>query len=389
MPAYSPVRFELSEQFDPRTFMQEHWQNHPVLIRQAIVGLDTLITAEELAGIACDTDLASRLITGGPESRNFIVKDGPFSDEDFTSLPDQDWTLLVQDLDKLLPECKALLDLIDFIPSWRKDDVMISFAAPGGSVGPHLDAYDVMLVQLSGKKQWQIDERPDTSTRLVDGQTLRILDDFTATSTWIVEPGDVLYLPPGVPHHGIGMEDCLAASIGFRAPSSTEMLLDLVDRLALSDALDQRFVDRGRPITRQPGLIDADTLTQVGQMIRSLSSLDSDQISDWFGCYITEFQLMDAIHLLDHDCDLETCITLNIPLIRNPSARVAYTVTEQGARLYVNGSSFKTELDSARLIADQAQLEPDQIKRILRSIDANLLSTLYDQQVLLPQQTSE
>lgn len=351
--------------------------------------MEALISAEELAGMACDTDLASRLITGAAHSRDFSVREGPFTDEDFTALPDRDWTLLVQDLDKLLPECRALMDLIDFIPSWRKDDVMISYAAPGGSVGPHLDAYDVMLVQLSGSRQWQIDERPDASRQWVSGQALRILDDFRPTSTWIVEPGDMLYLPPGVPHHGIGLDDCLTASIGFRAPSRVEMLLDLVDRLALEGKDELRFTDRGRAVSQQTGLIDASALEQVEQMIGSLSSLGRDRIAEWFGCYITEYQLMDAGHLTDHAIDLETCIESKRGLILNPSARVAYTPTATGALLFVNGRRFETGLDTARLIADLPRIDSDQLQGIRDGRDADLLLSLYDQQVLIPDHHSQ
>ncbi len=218
--------------FSPEQFLQEFWQKKPCLIRQAIADFKPLLDGDDLAGLACEEMAESRLIKGSVEAADWTVAHGPFSDADFSALPDENWTLLVQDVEKHYAPLQALMQQFSFIPNWRLDDLMISYAATGGSVGPHIDQYDVFLLQAEGTRRWQIAQsfEPD----LLEGCPLNVLQQFTSEQEWVLEPGDMLYLPPNVAHLGIALEPGMTWSIGSRAPSGADLLQGLGEWLAFS-----------------------------------------------------------------------------------------------------------------------------------------------------------
>ena len=203
----------------PARFLRDYWQKRPVLIRGAFPGFVTPIEPEDLAGLACEELALSRLIQHDRARDAWRVRTGPFPEELFPTLGDRDWTLLVQDVDKWDADVAALLPHFDFIPRWRIDDIMVSFAATGGSVGAHTDQYDVFLLQAQGRRRWLIDAGPDPRLDFRDDVDIKLLREFTPSHDWVLEPGDMLYLPPGVPHHGIAEDPCLTFSVGMRAPS--------------------------------------------------------------------------------------------------------------------------------------------------------------------------
>ena len=196
-------------------FLRDFWQKKPLLIRQAFPGYQSPLQPEDLAGLACEDGVLARLIEHDAAGDGWRVRHGPFAEEDFPGLPDHDWTLLVQDMDKWDADLRALLDRFDFLPRWRIDDVMVSFAATGGSVGAHVDHYDVFLLQAQGQRHWMIDaseslhgKAPPMDFR--DDVELKLLREFTPTHDWVLNPGDMLYLPPKVPHHGVAVNPCKA-----------------------------------------------------------------------------------------------------------------------------------------------------------------------------------
>ena len=203
----------------PAQFLAEYWQKKPLLIRQALPDFGEAIEADELAGLACEDHIESRIIRGSGADNNWQQQHGPFEEQIFDKLGDKDWTLLVQAVDHYIPEVAKLKDRFRFIPDWRLDDVMVSFAAPGGSVGPHLDQYDVFLLQGQGRRNWQVGERITQAPSLLPHPELQLLSDFNCSDNYMLEPGDMLYLPPGFPHWGIAVDPCTTYSIGFRAPS--------------------------------------------------------------------------------------------------------------------------------------------------------------------------
>jgi len=189
----------------PERFLAEYWQKRPLLVRQAIPGFKSPLSADELAGLACEPEVESRLILEKGGSRPWQLEHGPFEEERFATLPESHWTLLVQRVNHWVPAVADLLDHFAFLPSWRLDDIMISYAADQGSVGPHTDQYDVFLLQGAGRRRWQIDASVTDESPLLDHPDLRILAQFHATDEWVLEPGDLLYLPPGLAHYGVAL----------------------------------------------------------------------------------------------------------------------------------------------------------------------------------------
>jgi 50S ribosomal protein L16 3-hydroxylase len=212
----------------PEQFLTEYWQRKPLLVRNAFPGFTPPIDGDDLAGLACEPLAEARVVSGSLAGAAWTLRHGPFEEQEFAGLGERDWTLLVQDVEKHYPPLAELLDAFAFLPSWRLDDIMISFAAPGGSVGPHVDQYDVFLLQADGHRRWQIatDFDPAPAADL----PLDMLANFRAQQEWLLGPGDMLYLPPGVAHHGVAEDACLTYSIGLRAPSAADLLLALEGR---------------------------------------------------------------------------------------------------------------------------------------------------------------
>lgn len=181
----------------PARFLRDYWQKRPLLVRNAFPGLHPPISGDELAGLACEPYALARLVLHDAASDQWTVETGPFEESRFADLPEEDWTLLVQDVDKWDRDVAALLGHFRFLPDWRIDDIMVSFAAPGGSVGAHVDQYDVFLLQASGHRHWMIDSRAGAPSAFRPDQPLKLLQRFEPDEEWLLEPGDMLYLPPG------------------------------------------------------------------------------------------------------------------------------------------------------------------------------------------------
>ena len=192
-------------------FLQQYWQKKPLLIRQAFSDFQSPISPDDLAGLACEPEIESRLIEEKGALGPWQVRSGPLTEDDFARLPSTHWTMLVQDVDKHLPELQSLLDPFRFIPDWRRDDLMVSYAPQHGSVGPHTDGYDVFLLQAMGERRWQINDKAMTDAALIEGLDVQILQEFHPDQSWDLQPGDMLYLPPGtgVPTrvHGAFIDD--------------------------------------------------------------------------------------------------------------------------------------------------------------------------------------
>lgn len=268
-------------------FLSRHWQRQPLFVPGAWPGFDPPLTPGELAGLACEHGPTARLVLGRAE-RPWALRHGPFDEVDFTALPRSHWTLLVSDVEKWLPELRDIVEPFRFLPDWRIDDLMVSYAAPQGSVGPHVDRYDVFLLQGRGQRRWQIAGAVAPDVERVPGTELDILARFEPEAEWIAEPGDLLYLPPGVAHHGIALDECMTFSIGFRAPSRQELLLGLLESLALEADPEIRYRDPGLAPQPSPGWIAEDAIDRVQALVRQGLSLDRENIRRWFGRFVTE-----------------------------------------------------------------------------------------------------
>ncbi len=275
---------QLLNGLSPQQFLAEYWQKKPLLIRQAIPGFAGLLSPNELAGLACEDDVQARLISF--KKNNWQVQNGPFDEKDFTRLPRQDWTLLVQGVNHYLPEAVDLLTLFNFIPHARLDDLMVSYAPKGGGVGPHLDSYDVFLLQGLGKRNWKISTQTDH--RLIEGAPLKILQHFETGQEWVLEPGDMLYLPPQVAHWGIAeSDDCMTYSIGFRAPAAQELGQEFLGYMQDQLCLSGMYADQDLTLQQHPAEISADMIKKVSAMLSQIQWQDSN-IADFLGHYLSE-----------------------------------------------------------------------------------------------------
>lgn len=269
----------------PARFLREFWQKKPLLVRGAFPDFVDPLTPDELAGLSCEDGVESRIV----DSRTWKVSYGPHEERAFRELPKTHWTLLVQEVQRFVPEAASLLDAFSFLPNHRIDDVMVSYAPKGGTVGPHDDSYDVFLIQGLGKRSWRVDARPHRDRTLKKNLELKILRRFETEDAWTLERGDMLYLPPGVAHYGVALGDCLTYSVGFRAPNRGELWHELVHDAADEPEARELYRDPGIAPARHPGEIDRKSLARVRAMVRALD-LSDGAIDRFFGRFASRLK---------------------------------------------------------------------------------------------------
>lgn len=367
----------------PTRFLDQYWQKRPLLVRQAFANFRSPISAEELAGLACEEGVLARLIVHDAEREHWQVETGPFQEERFASLPEEDWTLLVQDVDKWDPDVATILEHFDFLPGWRLDDVMVSFAAPDGSVGAHIDQYDVFLLQASGHRYWMIDDRPDAPTAFRPDQELRLLAQFQPNHEWLLEPGDLLYLPPGVPHHGTaaGESRCLTWSVGLRAPSVAELAVDFIEHLSTNLPDSWRYADPDLKPAREPGRIDASALARVRDLLQQALTVDEAAVPEWFGSFITGYRVAGMARPRTRPMTpaaFAKRLAGGGALHRHPLSRFAWYRQRGQTRLFVAGDGHDASPDLCRRLC-QAQPLPISQARELPPAGIELLRTLVNQ----------
>ena len=348
-------------------FMQEYWQKKPLLIRNLFGEWTAPLSPEELLNLATREDADSRLILTGSDPVELYH--GPFEDGELKDLPATEWTVLVQETDRLLPAVADLLGRFRFLPNWRLDDVMISYAAPGGGVGAHTDQYDVFLIQGSGRRRWEIETRPRSNPVWRDDSEVAMLAEFEPDAVWELEPGDVLYLPPMIPHNGIALEPCMTISVGCRAPGTGELLAGVLGYAAEDWADEDRYSDPDAVATPDPGLLSADARAVLRDRVRRAVA-DDDLLDRWLGRYVTEPSRGHSglppkrwISLNGLRRRLDAGATLRPAVV----SQTAYTEQADGAvTLFVSGQAYPMPVGSAvaaRLLTgarplDAATLEP-------------------------------
>jgi 50S ribosomal protein L16 3-hydroxylase len=265
------------------TFLRQHWQKQPLLVRNAIPGFDGLLDIGEMIDLACREDCESRLVVR--QAGHWLVEHGPFVRRRFSRLPARNWTLLVQSVDQVLPAARRLLARFNFIPYSRLDDLMVSYAPAGGGVGAHYDSYDVFLLQGPGQRHWRVGRQRDLS--LVANAPLKILKKFSPDGQCLLSAGDMLYLPPTFAHEGVAVGACYTYSIGFRAPSQHELisafLIFLEEKLNYSG----RYTDPDLSAQSRPAKIGADMIAKVERILGAINWSRRDVV-EFLGCYLTE-----------------------------------------------------------------------------------------------------
>ncbi|UNK43788.1 cupin domain-containing protein [Luteimonas sp. S4-F44] len=350
----------------PARFLRDYWHKRPLLIRNAFPGFESPLQPEDLAGLACEELALSRLIRHDRANDGWQVETGPFDEAIFPGLGDRDWTLLVQDVDKWDADVAALLPHFSFLPRWRIDDIMVSFAATGGSVGAHVDHYDVFLLQGLGHRRWMIDASHALGRGLPpqdfrDDVELKLLREFTPTHDWVLGPGDMLYLPPMVPHHGVAEDACLTLSVGMRAPSAAELMGDYIDTLAAEADDAVRYHDETLTLPKDPNEIDAATMVRVVEALNTIRMRDPDQLGDWFGRFMTGYRNAHQVVAGAPPPPSDEVDALladgRAVLLRNPFSRAAWRRAARGARLFVSGGEFALSIRDAQRLAAAARID--------------------------------
>ena len=355
----------------PARFLREFWQKKPLLIRGAFKEFRDPLAPDDLAGLACEPSALARIVVHEAKRDRWTLRGGPFGADDFARLPKRDWTLLVQDVDKWDGDAAVLLAHFTFLPRWRIDDIMVSYAVDGGSVGAHVDNYDVFLLQGLGRRRWCISTDPAAPKATRDDAEIKLLRTFEPTHEWVLEPGDMLYLPPGVPHHGVAIGECMTYSIGMRAPSRAELLIDFAETFAAEWPEELRFGDAGLAPAHGDGEIDDAAFARVLQAMPWLrpsakragkaegraGDVDASMFRTCFAAFITRFRstlagVPRARRITD--AELARADASNANVVRNPLSRAAWLRAGRDARLFVAGTGLACSIRFARLIGSGA-----------------------------------
>ena len=373
----------------PTHFLRDFWQKRPLLIRNAFADFVSPLSGDDLAGLAClDGALARIALRFRGNDERWSVRTGPFDESDFAKLPPSHWTLLVQDVDKWDAEVAALLDPLAFLPSWRIDDVMVSYAGDGGGVGAHVDQYDVFLLQGSGRRRWRISTDPHAPHDFRDDVELKLLREFRPTHEWILDPGDMLYLPPGVPHDGVAIGECMTFSIGMRAPSSADLLIAFAETAAAALPETRRYADPDLRAARDSGEIDADAVRRARVALGPAAQMmDATAFADFFGRFMTAWRSSRATspprrktRSAKLAAELPHCT-----FERDPWSRFAWRRAGRVATLYVSGEQYVCPPAWARaLCAREREIEGARLAELPAcEAGVTLLAELIDAGVLV------
>lgn len=346
------ISWPLLGKHSQKEFLERFWQKRPLLMKGALHPFPDLITPEELAGMTLDERVESRLIVQGPGKNNWKLSRGPFKSSTFKKLPKKKWTFLVNGVDRFVPSVHALLDEFSFIPFWRMDDIMISYAVDEGNVGAHVDNFDVFLVQAAGRREWMIEDRPVLEDDFIPNLPVRLLKKFKPTHRWILEPGDILYLPPRFPHHGVARGDrCMTISVGCRAPSVNEIINEVASNALSQTSESLRYSDPDlKP--QQPGEISPDAVKRLRGFLEK-ALLSEEFLGDWLARFTTEpysdVKLADHAHKIPMASIAKTLRGASA-LVRTEGSRMAFIhKSAKEIAFYVNGNPFEVSGKSAEL----------------------------------------
>lgn len=338
-------------------FLETIWQRKPYVFREAMVDLIDVVDGNELAGLACEEEAESRIISGYDACGEWSCEQGPFSESHFSQLPKNNWTLLVQGVDQWVDEVRDILNEFTFLPQWRLEDVMASYAPIGGGVGPHFDYYDVFLIQISGVRDWRLGQMCDEKTALKNNNQVKLLESFETTDTHQLQAGDMLYIPAGKAHWGVASsDDCITFSVGFRAPSEKELLSTVLENMIDSFSDHRRYTDNIESIDEHPAKINTAVHQQLSEFIRSFSveKLQAS-VEQAFGELVTEpryspfdepleIETAELQSMVNALIDTQEDLLFYIP----PHTRLAFSDTQ----LFVNGEGYQVDPAFAEAICN-------------------------------------
>ena len=368
-------------------FLAEYWQKKPLLVRNALPEIANLLEPNDVMELALDENITARLIKQKDKDPNqWSVKSSPLIKADFQKMPKL-WTLLVQAVDHYSFDLAELWKKFPFIPQWRRDDIMVSYAAKGGSVGQHFDFYDVFLVQGYGHRRWQLGQMCDAESEFVAGQPLKLLPEMDVNFDEILAPGDLLYVPPGLSHYGVAEDECLTYSFGFRMPNVAEMMDRVSDKFADDQLLKNPLMD-----------IIRDKISPIGQISQAeLEYLKAELLAQLQNPTVLEDALMSLMsepkypeNIPDAEAigtgDLEEALDLGYSLILEPASRLLYTEDEDELLFWANGEGIcisdafapvlKQIADGNPILLDEKLDDPDMLEDIVNLLNESILMLL-------------
>lgn len=368
-------------------FLAEYWQKKPLLVRNALPEIENILVPDDVMELALDENITARLIKQKDKDPNqWSVKSSPLIKADFQKMPKL-WTLLVQAVDHYSFDLAELWKKFPFIPQWRRDDIMVSYAQKGGSVGKHFDFYDVFLVQGYGHRRWQLGQMCDAETEFVAGQPLKLLPDMDVNFDEVLAPGDLLYVPPGLSHYGVAEDDCLTFSFGFRMPNVAEMM----DRVSDKFAADQLLKNPLKDILR-------DKISPIGQITQNeLEYLKTELLAQLQNPAVLEDALMSLMsepkypeNIPEAEAigtgDLEEALDQGYSLMLEPASRLLYTEAEGELLFWANGEGIciseafspilKQLADGGSVLLDENLYDPDMLEDIVNLLNESILMLL-------------
>lgn len=365
------------DSIDLPTFLADYWQKKPILLRNALPNFEAPIAPEELAGLSLEEQVESRIVVQNG-AQDYQLRRGPFTEDDYAELPEENWTLLVQGCDRLMPEIADILNDFDFLPRWRIDDIMISYATKGGNVGPHFDHYDVFLLQAAGKRQWRLTSQDCIEENYIQGVDLRLMKTFNIEQDFVLEAGDILYLPPKVGHHGVALDDqCMTFSIGYRSYRGQELWDSLGDHLSEHSLFKELYFDPKMQTDLCPGEVTLDAALQAKSLMEAKLQ-DPKLLQTWFARFATQLDQVAATQLPEPLTAEETpqlsefvdALYDEHGLIKDPVCRFAFTNIDGQTTLYINGAiweSFSAPDEFLQLLANQQFLTQEVLAKFLEN----------------------
>lgn len=330
----------------PEQFLKEYWQKKPLVMRGVLPQVEDCLSPDELAGLSCLTGVEARLVWEQGAARPWQVEAGPFHEEKLRKLPQSGWSLLVQRVDRLVARVSDLTDHFKWIPNWRIEDIMVSYAGDGSGVGPHTDLYDVFLIQGRGQRDWQIGHEPLEDPKLLPDLDMKILADFSDFSTVRLLPGDLLYIPPKFAHNGLAVGESMTYSVGFRAPSYRDLIIEYAQAVAEQIADDELYTDPDLALQKEPGLLDQAVIKQIKSTMQEVM-FAGDHFARWFAAEASKPKIPLGVKEPE-PVDLAAKVH---DFRHREAGRFLYIKTADSIYLYIEGEEWQFDLDLEDAIA--------------------------------------
>ncbi len=369
MPKTKPNVFD-GQNITASEFFKTHWQRSPYLFTNTHVDTNCLPNAKTLFELAAQEQVQSRIIYSEDQRIYQAIYDEPSAWQQVLEFKP---TLLVSDIEKWYPSARQIMAWFPFIKNWRFDDLMMSYAPTGASVGAHTDHYDVFLLQVQGSRQWSYDTEPLADIEMVENSELAVIDHYQAQVSQQLNAGDILYIPPNIPHHGVSTsDDCITCSIGLRAPSEAELITAVIENLVEKTNTNQRFKDDVQSI-KCDSAIGQHEINYLRQKLHAINQLSDDDLAEQFGKFVTAYRLFDDID----EGEPKGLKNVN-QWCKSPFSVFAYhMIDRKNAMLFVNGESYVVDCEFAQRLCNQEQIESPET-------DLDVLNELIEAKAIRP-----